>query len=195
MLNSTPKLLLGVRRWTRESGLLSPFPAVSIAPLLTRKDMRGRGESDAFGRRLFGLRSVFAGTICLVMGIVLLGCSPQNPIESPVAGSLTRSVDAEWDNVATAVEVGASQVQCAVVRSEASEDGTERRFEIKHATGRHGVVIAHRAPSPDEKTSEPIELSCTFGPTRDPELERKVLSRITHRLNDLRGKAFAPIRE
>jgi hypothetical protein len=169
-----------------------------MAPLLTGKDMREELVSGTGIGSLFAFCKLVVLVGTPILGVFQLGCSPQNAIPSPPTGSLTRSVDAEWDNVATAVEVGAAQAQCAVVRTETSPDGLERRFEIKHVTGRHGVVSARTPASVGTPGSpsaiEPIELACSFGPTPDPELERRVLGRITHRLIDLRGKAFAPIR-
>jgi hypothetical protein len=194
MLNSTPKLLLGVRAWTRDPVRLSPFP-LPMAPLLTLKDMRRRKQGVARRSILSCFCTAFLAAISLQAVAGVVGCSPQKPISTPGPEAASRSVDAEWDNVSTAVEVGASQAQCAVVRSEAMPDGLERRFVLKHVSGRHGLVSARRVATADASKPADIRFECSFGPIPDPVLERRVLARISHRLSDLRGKAFAPISE
>src|SRR6185369_5327036 len=95
MLNSTPKLLLGDRACTPPASCrLAPLPPcpAAMAPLLTTKDMRGGAGRAPHRLCLFGFHAAWIGVAVLVLGGGLLGCSPQNPISGPAAGSLTRSV-------------------------------------------------------------------------------------------------------
>jgi hypothetical protein len=167
-----------------------------MTKLLTTKSTLKITGTDARSMDLFVFYTVICVCLSLVLGVCIAGCSASHTIPAPAPGGGTRDVDAEWDNVKTAVEVGVGQAECSVVRWETTPDGLERRFEIKHVTGRHGVVAVRvRRGAIDNSGPEPLELKCSMGPIADAHLERAILGRIAHRLAELRGKPFAPIQE
>lgn len=122
-------------------------------------------------------------------------------IPDPPPDAAWATITADWDDVAAAVEVGAGQAECVVVRQSPArtfgrpKPTAERRYLMKHVSGREGpLVVTLEAPagSPDPA---PMRLRCWFGPVSDGAVERRLLDRVLVRLGDLRGRDFAPIRE
>ena len=104
------------------------------------------------------------------------------------ARAATTGVPGDWDDLEASVLVGTSQAECVVVRRKIEEAGVAERFEIKHVSGRTGVLTARRGEDGE------IVLVCEMGPLRDPALEALIVDRVRIRLGDLKGKEYAPIR-
>lgn len=130
----------------------------------------------------------------LVLGICLPGCTTQQRGEVPTIGGnpSKAKIEADWDHLDSAVEVGVGQVECWFVRVEVAQEGLERRYTLKHVSGKTGTLIARGEGQRDPRS---ITLSCTMGPLGDAELEGRIVRRVYHRLQDLQEKGFAPIRE
>ncbi len=132
--------------------------------------------------------------LCLaVFALAVGGCSQnQRPRRYPPAPAVsTASLKADWDTVGAAVEVGAARAECAAAAPQISPDGLQYRFRLKHVSGRTGVLMVRTTTEgPDPR---PIELTCEMGPIRDPALEADIIRHVSHRLEQLRDKGFAPI--
>lgn len=115
------------------------------------------------------------------------------PARSDGPSPVVARLEADWNDIDAAVRVGAEQAECVVVRTLPARTGTERRFELKHVSGRRGelVVATPADPAPDPR---PVDLSCRMGALGDHELEERIVARVARRLTDLRGVEFAPIR-
>jgi hypothetical protein len=97
---------------------------------------------------------------------------------------------ADWDDVDTAVDAGAARAECAAGKGHSNPEGTFREYSIKHVSGRAGsVVVSSERAGPDPR---PVRVSCQMGPMRDEAIERTVVRAIVRRLDQLRGKEYAP---
>lgn len=108
-------------------------------------------------------------------------------------GPASVSVQADWDDIDAAVEVGVAQGESVVVRSSTSPDGLQRRYELKHVSGVLGVLNAKVGS--EGKDPRDIALSCTMGAMENGGLAQRIVDRVARRLADLKGKQVAPIRE
>ncbi len=101
-------------------------------------------------------------------------------------------IEADWDDVDAAVEVGVGQAESVVVHTDPSPDNLQRRYALKHVSGLTGVLTA-RVESGDHDP-RPISFTCTMGAMENGGLAQNILDRIAVRLKDLKGKEVAPIR-
>ena len=125
----------------------------------------------------------------------MMGCASTGaaaPIRDRRGPSQLR-IEADWDDVDAAVEVGVGQAEAAILHSEPSPDGLQRRYQLKHVSGVTGVLTA-RVES-DGKDPRQIAFTCTMGAMENGGLAQHILDRVAVRLKDLRGREVAPIRE
>lgn len=95
------------------------------------------------------------------------------------------------DDLDAAVEVGAAQAECVIVTMTSAPDVQPalRRYELKHITGRTVKLELNAAEPPT------VRATCSVLPLGDAKLERLILDRVRIRLEDLKGREWAPIRE
>lgn len=103
---------------------------------------------------------------------------------------MTATMVGDADDLDAAVEVGAGQAECVIVSMANGADGqpTSRRYELKHVSGRT-VKLEMDAHGPT------VKATCSVQPLGDAKLERRILDRVRVRLEDLKGREWAPIRE
>lgn len=132
--------------------------------------------------------------LCLAISATVIGgcsSSPRPRRYPPTPAVSTASLKADWDTVGAAVEVGAARSECVAAAPQISPDELQYRFRLKHVSGRTGVLMVRTTTEgPDPR---PIELTCEMGPIRDPALEADIIRHVSHRLEQLRDKGFAPI--
>ncbi len=166
-----------------------------MTPSASTNGTRDPLPNDARFYRLFASCMVISVSISLIVGSALTGCTSSGAAPSirDRRGPAQLRIEADWDDVDAAVEVGVGQAEAVVVHSEPSPDGLAKGYQLKHVSGVTGVLTARIAP--DGKDPQPISFTCTMGAMENGGLAQTILDRIGRRLKDLKGKEVAPIRE
>jgi hypothetical protein len=129
---------------------------------------------------------------------VLQGCSAgfQRSAPEMPGGAVAESwrvVRGDWSDVEAAMEVSAARAEVAVVSSTLTPGLIV--FEVLAATDEAGEVVVTREGGVDGGTGEdvPIRLEARVGRFRDRVREGRLLDALSRRLEQLRGRAVAPV--
>ena len=201
MVNSTPiALLTSGQDPAQPTGFPDPrtprtLDPLRMMPFASIDGTRHPLPNDARFVRLFALCVVFSVLIYPVVGMSLMSCASRGaaPAIREHRGPAQLRIEADWDDVDAAVEVGVGQAEGVVVHSEPSPDGMQRGYQLKHVSGVTGVLTAR--VEAEGKDPRPIVFTCTMGAMDNGGLAQRILDRIAVRLKDLKGKEVAPIRE
>ncbi|MFA6046217.1 MAG: hypothetical protein WC718_14635 [Phycisphaerales bacterium] len=96
----------------------------------------------------------------------------------------------DWEDVGPAALVAASQCEMAIVRWPETVPGSVREMELV-TTGDEPAELRFEAASSTDP--RPMEVLCKVGTYGDVARERDLLDRVSHRLEQLKGKDWAPV--
>ena len=204
MVNSTPiALLAGGPARPGSAGPVGPALPQNVGrvvPLATTNYTRSVPQDGARRSSLYYLCTVFFASISPLLVVSISGCAGPHP-STPTAPAtaahqpFSERLEADWDDIDAAAEVGTGQAECVVVRAQTLPDGLERRFDLKHVSGLTGRLVVRLDPhGPRPTTPGQSRSPCEMGPLGTPELEKLIVKRVAKRLSDLKGVEFAPIK-
>ena len=162
-----------------------------------------RAESRLAIGRATGL-FLLLGVAGLVPGVA--GCGggvPSTPLSSlpvePNPDGTTRTVVADWDDLAAAMDYAQTWAECAYVRADRPPGDAVVRFELLTIDEKSGTLEVRREGPTGPKTGtgdpppQPITITARIGPAGDRRREARLVEALASRLEALRGKAYAPI--
>jgi hypothetical protein len=98
----------------------------------------------------------------------------------------------DWNDADAAVYGGIEPLGVAVAEV-VSISPTRRAYRLKAMNGEKGVLTFERVGDAGADAS-PLTLRCSMGHLGHPDLERQIVDSVTRRLEQLRGREFAPRR-
>ena len=141
--------------------------------------------------------AAIASFFTFLAGLSLLaGCESTpsvTPADAPVP---VASVVADWNDVEAAVEVGAMRTHLAVLSSQPLQLPDRRRsitFRLLGSDDRQfALTLTQHEPTKSEAVR--IDMAAKGVPVRDLRVEEELLNQTGRRLEDLKGREWAPLR-
>jgi len=139
-------------------------------------------------------KSLAASLLAFGLGATVMamaGCGPPDlrPAPTQSAGT-TMDMNGDWDDVAPAVRVGASECEMAVVSASAPDAKGVQEFTLVTLSDEPATVRTEAIGDTDPR---PVRVWARVGTFGDVARERALLREVERRLTQLRGRDWAPL--
>jgi hypothetical protein len=158
----------------------------------TGGELLARADGLTPRRILYGLLACW---ILAAAGLGPASCAPAALRPSslaPKADWTVLTVTAAWRDVEPALEVAVRRSELTVVDREVGD--LEMAFDLQSVAEEPGRLVAIRRSSADPRTPEPIRLEARVGLFGNSNREQALLRALAARLEQLRGREWAPAR-
>lgn len=137
----------------------------------------------------------FCSSAVLILAALLTGCAPARPVApDPAMGPATLEIYAEWRHIEPSMQIAVRRAEMAITDRQTAP--ATKRFELQSVRDESGWLVV--TPLVDEPFPHdepiPMRVETSIGLFGNPSAERRLLRALTDRLDQLRGREWAPVR-